>query len=153
MQAYAPLFTNVNKGARQFSTNLIGYDAAKSYGSPSYYVQLMFNSHRGDEILSSSPNVVTGLYTSVTRDSRTKTIFIKAANSSGVPRTVSIEIAGTRVAHDGKLVILSGNPEDTNSIENPRNVIPVEHALHVGPNFENTFPAYSVTVLEVHGGK
>ncbi len=37
MQCYAPLFVNVNPGARQWRPNLIGYDALRSYGSPSYY--------------------------------------------------------------------------------------------------------------------
>lgn len=36
MQAYAPLFANVNKGAFQVAPNLIGFDALNSYGSPSY---------------------------------------------------------------------------------------------------------------------
>jgi hypothetical protein len=42
---------NVNPGARQWGTNLIGYDAVKSYGSPSYYVQKMFGQNRGDVVL------------------------------------------------------------------------------------------------------
>jgi alpha-N-arabinofuranosidase len=42
---YAPLFANVNKAtatapkAWQWDSDLIGYDALKSFGSPSYYVQ------------------------------------------------------------------------------------------------------------------
>lgn len=48
MQCYAPLFVNVNKGAWQWPTNLIGYDAASSFGSPSYYAQAMFSRNWGD---------------------------------------------------------------------------------------------------------
>ena len=35
MSAYAPLLVNVNPGGMQWETDLIGYDAVKSYGSPS----------------------------------------------------------------------------------------------------------------------
>jgi len=51
LEAYAPLLVNVNPGARQWGTNLIGYDALNSFGSPSYYVQKMFGTNRGDVIL------------------------------------------------------------------------------------------------------
>jgi alpha-N-arabinofuranosidase len=51
MNCYAPLFVNVNPGARQWAVNLIGYDAITSFGSPSYYVQKMFSNNRGDVVL------------------------------------------------------------------------------------------------------
>jgi alpha-N-arabinofuranosidase len=51
MNCYAPLFVNVNPGARQWAVNLIGYDALRSFGSPSYYVQKMFSNNRGDVVL------------------------------------------------------------------------------------------------------
>jgi alpha-L-arabinofuranosidase len=51
ISCYAPLLVNVNRGARQWGTNLIGYDALNSFGSPSYYVQKMFGSNRGDVVL------------------------------------------------------------------------------------------------------
>jgi alpha-L-arabinofuranosidase len=48
MNCYAPLFVNVNKGAWQWPTNLIGYDAANCFGSPSYYAQSIFSKAWGD---------------------------------------------------------------------------------------------------------
>nr|MDQ2686857.1 DUF1080 domain-containing protein [Armatimonadota bacterium] len=51
ISAYAPLLVNVNPGASQWGTNLIGYDALNSYGSPSYWAQVMFNNNRGDVVL------------------------------------------------------------------------------------------------------
>lgn len=51
LSCYAPLLVNVNRGARQWGTNLIGYDALNSFGSPSYYMQTMFNNNRGDVVL------------------------------------------------------------------------------------------------------
>ena len=51
MNCYAPLLVNVNPGARQWAVDLIGYDALKSFGSPSYFVQKMFSNNRGDVVL------------------------------------------------------------------------------------------------------
>lgn len=51
MNCYAPLFVNVNPGARQWAVNLIGYDALTSFGSPAYYVQKMFATNKGDVVL------------------------------------------------------------------------------------------------------
>jgi alpha-N-arabinofuranosidase len=51
MSSYAPLFVNVNKGGMQWPTDLIGYDALTSYGSPSYYVQKMFSLNHGDVVV------------------------------------------------------------------------------------------------------
>jgi alpha-N-arabinofuranosidase len=51
MNAYAPVFVNVNPGGRQWAVDLIGYDALTSFGSPSYYVQKMFSNNRGNVVL------------------------------------------------------------------------------------------------------
>ncbi|MGD0463571.1 MAG: alpha-L-arabinofuranosidase C-terminal domain-containing protein [Tepidisphaeraceae bacterium] len=51
MSAYAPLLVNVNKGASQWGTNLIGYDSFSSFGSASYYAQKMFSQNLGDTVL------------------------------------------------------------------------------------------------------
>jgi alpha-N-arabinofuranosidase len=55
LESYAPLFVNVSDlgpgGSMQWRSDLIGYDALTSYGSPSYYAQQMFSTHHGDEIL------------------------------------------------------------------------------------------------------
>lgn len=59
MECYAPLLVNVNpadpaKGypkGWQWNTNLIGYDALRSFGSPSYYAQAMLADNQGDVVL------------------------------------------------------------------------------------------------------
>lgn len=59
MQCYAPLLANVNpedkaKGypkAWQWPTNMIGYDALGSYGSPSYHALALFAQNQGDRVL------------------------------------------------------------------------------------------------------
>ena len=63
MQCYAPLLVNVNPGGSQWGTNLIGYNALSSFGSPSYYAQKMFAENRGDRVMPVDvvPQVVTNV--------------------------------------------------------------------------------------------
>jgi len=49
MASYAPLFANVQYKA--WNPDLICFDAARSYGTPSYYVQQMFAVNRADVVL------------------------------------------------------------------------------------------------------
>ena len=51
-ESYAPLFTRVDPGGMQWQVDLIGYNSTTSYGSPSYYLQSMFATHHGDEVVS-----------------------------------------------------------------------------------------------------
>lgn len=59
LECYAPLLVNVSpadpvKGyprAWQWPTNLIGYDALHSFGSPSYYAQAILGQNKGDAVL------------------------------------------------------------------------------------------------------
>jgi alpha-L-arabinofuranosidase len=60
MAAYAPLFVNVND--RTWNPDLIGFDSARCYGTPSYYVQQLFSVYRGTHTLPTrvqSPNALT----------------------------------------------------------------------------------------------
>ena len=54
MNCYAPLFVNVNPGAMQWTTDLIGYDTMTAYGSPAYWAQQMFANHVGDSVVNIS---------------------------------------------------------------------------------------------------
>jgi alpha-L-arabinofuranosidase len=47
MTSYAPLFVNVND--RKWNPDLICFDSARSYGTPSYFVQQMFAGNRPDK--------------------------------------------------------------------------------------------------------
>jgi alpha-L-arabinofuranosidase len=63
MAAYAPLFVNVND--RTWNPDLIGFDSARCYGTPSYYVQQLFSRYRGTHVLPTrvqAPNALTDAY-------------------------------------------------------------------------------------------
>jgi alpha-L-arabinofuranosidase len=153
MASYAPLLTNINPGALQWDTDLIGYDAVNSYGSPSYYAQVMFAQHLGNQILGSE---ITGpasrLFVSATRDAASDTIHLKLVNGSSTPQRVQIRLNGvSNVKRDATLVTLQGRtPEDTNSINDPKHILPVSSTIHnAAASFEHTMPAYSIQVLDI----
>jgi alpha-N-arabinofuranosidase len=136
MSCYAPLFVNVNPGAMQWKTDLIGYDALTSYGSPAYYAQQIFSTHHGDDVLATSsesiptfrwqPSArrrngveqepppardVPTLFFDATRDSRSGTIYLKVVNSRAEAQPVQIEIGGvSRIAEKGQAITLHPNP-------------------------------------------
>jgi alpha-L-arabinofuranosidase len=60
LASYAPLFANVN--GIQWHPDLIYYDNARSFGTPSYYVQKLFSQSRGDAVL---PTVVVNSNTAI----------------------------------------------------------------------------------------
>ena len=93
MNCYAPMFVNVNPGARQWRPNLIGYDGLRVYGSPSYYAIKLFSTHLGDEILKAT-TADTEVLTSVTRDSKSGTIYAKLVNASDADAPVQITVTG-----------------------------------------------------------
>ncbi len=169
MECYAPLLVNVNPGARQWRPDLIGYDALEWYGSPSYYAQAMFGAHHGDQILATQaeniptrPGRRTGegqshrraeqidqLFFDATRDSHTGTIYLKIVNCLGTPQPVKVEIHGASVDSRGREVVLKAKSlDDTNSIDQPRNIVPVSREVGgLGAQFTRTLPAYSISVL------
>jgi alpha-L-arabinofuranosidase len=150
MQCYAPLLVNVNPGGRQWRPNLIGYDALRSFGSPSYYTIKLFSTNVGDEIL--KVNITgTPLLTSVTRQRKTGVIFIKHVNPDAEPQTVTINLQGARsVGKAATVTTLAAAPEETNSMESPTVVVPKTTKINnVQSTFTYTFPPHSVTLLKI----
>lgn len=154
MAAYAPLLVNVNPGGLQWETDLIGYDTLTSYGSPSYYAQVMFSKYIGDQVLQS--NLSGGgprLFYSVTGNSAKGILYLKIVNADSMAQSVNIKLnGGTGVESRGKLISLSATtPDETNSIREPQKIVPVETALtNVTATFQHTLPPYSIHVLELH---
>jgi alpha-N-arabinofuranosidase len=153
MNSYAPLFVNVNPGGEQWATDLIGYDALTSYGSPSYWTQEMFATHLGTEVVDCTlENVPPRLYASVTRDESKHKLFVKVVNANSTAQPMAIALSGTKkLAAQATLTTMSGKtPNATNSIMHPDEVKPVERKVPVsGPKFTQTFAPYSVNVLEL----
>jgi len=153
MASYAPLLVNVNPGGMQWSSDLIGYDAGSSYGSPSYYAQVMFSNHLGDQILNATlDGSAPKLFYSVTRKSSDGTVYLKLVNASSTPLPLHLQLKGaSTIDKTGKLVTLSAKTTAaTNSIIQPTAIVPVESGLDdVAAQFAHTIPGFAIQILEL----
>jgi alpha-N-arabinofuranosidase len=153
MASYAPLLVNVNPGGMQWQSDLIGYDAISSYGSPSYYAQVMFGSYHGDEIPESSTSGDDlRFFYSVTRKSDTGEIFVKLVNATSDVKPVSIALDGApNVKKIANVVTLRANTlAATNSIDRPKEILPVESRFErAGASFTYDLPPYSIQVIRL----
>jgi alpha-N-arabinofuranosidase len=153
MASYAPLLVNVRPGGMQWSSDLIGYDAMKSYGSPSYYAQVMFASclgdHTADSTLSGGGDK---FFYSATFSSKSNKACVKLVNVTSTPQSLSLNLTGLGSAvHQAHLSTLKGNTVwATNTIEHPERIVPVSSALTIkGEHLNHTVPGYAIQVLEV----
>ena len=110
MHCYAPLFVNVNPGGMQWKTDLIGYNALESYGSPAYYAQVMFANHIGE----CNPEIGfegrsgSSLPYSVTRQTKTGKVYLKVVNPGKTEQSVKIVLQGlAKIQEDGQAVTLT----------------------------------------------
>ncbi|HWC17744.1 MAG TPA: alpha-L-arabinofuranosidase A, partial [Terriglobales bacterium] len=152
MASYAPLLVNVNPDGMQWETNLIGYDAMRSYGSPAYYAQVMFGTYVGDTVPASNlENGGPKLFYSVTKDTHQKRVYLKLVNAASVPKTIDVKFSGGTLAKTGKLVMLkASSTEATNTLEQPRNILPADTPLrNISSELHYTVPAYSIQVIQV----
>jgi alpha-N-arabinofuranosidase len=157
----------------QWESDLIGYDALNSYGSPSYHVETMFAQNCGTDILpvkaegipvieqtppagrrggTPPPRRVAALYYSATRDPKSGVIFLKVVNVDGKAQRINLQLNGAaRISSKGQAVVLSASsPSDTNLINDRDKMVPhTEKISGVSANFTREFPPFSVTVLKL----
>jgi len=87
-----------------------------------------------------------------TRDSKTGKVYLKVVNTLGSAQNVSIELKGVNnVVANGTLVELKADkPEDTNSINDPQKIVPVQSQINgLGKSFVRTFAPYSINILQI----
>ena len=184
MSCYAPLFVNVNTAtatapkAWQWDSDLIGYNALNSYGSPSYYVQQLFGNYIGDKIIpitaeniptqprplsrrdsadgiTKAPLVPTVFY-SATQNKKTGAVYLKLVNTTGKKQPVNLNLTGIKkVSPDAILFVIKGDKtQDTNSITDPEKIIPVKSAIKgIASGFTQTLEPYSVNIIQLQVGK
>ena len=159
--------------AWQWDSDLIGYNALSSYGSPSYYVQKIFSDYLGNKVVPATfenipvqnrpltkkdsadgikPKTVPTIFYSATLSDSTRIIYLKVVNTTGKKQTIKINIEGApKVLPEATVVVIkSDKPDDTNTISNPKKIIPVTTiAKGLGKNFKQSFEPYSVTVMQI----
>jgi alpha-N-arabinofuranosidase len=184
MSCYAPLFVNVNTAtatapkAWQWDSDLIGYNALTSYGSPAYYVQKLFGNYLGNKIvpvtaeniptqprpltrrdstdgITTAPHVPTVFY-SATKDTKTGAIYIKIINTTAKQQPIEINLNGvTYISPDATLIVIKGDkPDDTNTITDPEKIVPVSSTINkITKRFTRNLDPYSVSIFQLQTGK
>lgn len=153
MASYAPLFARI--GYTQWSPDMIWFDDANSYGSPTYYVQKLYSNNLGDYTLKSTLKEYgegTGVYANASYDTETGDIIVKIANSNAVAKTIPIELDESFDINGTVSVeqIASFPVTLWNTIADPETVYPNKNAIYdFTHNYDYTVPRSSFTVLRI----
>lgn len=166
-------------GGQQWATDLIGYNSLSSFGSTSYYVQKLYAQNRGDAVLphqivpqvtpepltpppgrgrggaaATAPAGATPppapLFASATREDATGDVILKVVNYRDVNQHLEVDLQGLQAVRGATGEIITGDPNDVNTIAEPTKVAPKPLMLTVsGPKFTQQFPANSVSVIRI----
>ncbi|HWT66383.1 MAG TPA: alpha-L-arabinofuranosidase C-terminal domain-containing protein [Terracidiphilus sp.] len=149
MSSYAPLMAHVD--AWQWKPDEIWFDNLRSFGTPNYYVQLLYANNTGTRLVPATSRLEDGLYTSAVLDERTHEWIVKAINTTAKVRKVEIRIDGAKAGATAKVITLrSATLEAENSFEHPQAVAPVTGTAVVKDGVIATeLGAYSVNVYRV----
>jgi len=157
--SYAPLFANVD--AWQWTPDLIWFDNLNSYGTPNYYVQKLYATNRGTQVLpmllANQPLTgQNGLYASAVFDNRTNEIILKMVNATDLVKNQPVTLnVKKRLDSKASLIVLkSDSPDAVNSLEQPKLITPIEQLLAMkGKSLNailppNSFSVYKIKVLK-----
>ena len=151
MAAYAPLLVNINPGGSQWDTDLIGYNALSSYGSPSYYAQTMFSGCLGDHTVASTlSGAGDKVFYSATASKHELCVKLVNASSDAQPMTLKLDGvgAGSHAVHVATLHAES--TEATNTMAMPEAIKPVSSSAAVRDEvLSAVLPGYSIQVMEI----
>jgi alpha-N-arabinofuranosidase len=152
MAAYAPLLVNVCPGALQWTPDLIGFDAMRTYASPSYYAQSLFAEHLGDGTPRSSlAGTGDRFFYSATVGSHDHVLHLKLVNASNSDQALSIELHGVSAVHTATVISLHGaSYAATNSMQDPNLIVPKTTTAHVpAGGWQHTVPALTIQVIDI----
>ncbi len=148
---YAPLFSHVE--GSQWGPDLIWFDNLESYRTPNWYVQMLYGTNPGTNMLTLTEGGKAvagqdGLYASAVYDKPSGQYIVKVGNSSDKAQEVTFNFNGIKKLTDGKAWVMQcDDPRAENSLENKTLVSPKEIAVATEGNKVNvSVPAKSFTV-------
>ena len=157
MATYAPLFAHVE--GWQWRPDMIWYDNLRTARSCSYYVQQLYSTHKGTNVLDLKMNGKPvagnddqdGLFASAVYDANTGEYIVKVANTKAVPQQLSLNFTLKKKQaplSSGKVIELtSTDMKLENTVDNPNAVKPAEKTIAVtGNTLDVSIPASSFQV-------
>ena len=85
-----------------------------------------------------------------TKDNQKGHIYLKVVNAVNNTQKVQIALEGiAKLASTAtKIELKAAHSEDTNTLENPKNIVPVSSKVKVGKNAKYTLSPYSITIFQ-----
>ncbi len=144
MASYAPLLAR--EGMQQWTPDLIWFNAREVLLTPNYYVQQMFASTVGDQVVESDVRSLNKrIYHIVTRtDNR---LYVKLVNVSEYADQMTLNLQNVP---DGMASVnrLTGDKDAVNTFQNKENVVPQKDRVTLeNGSLTLELPAYSLTIL------
>lgn len=154
MTSYAPLLAHAD--AWQWTPDLIWFNSLDVYGTPNYYVQKLFSTHKGTHLITVTQDgkPVTGqstLYASAVKDAGKQEVIVKVVNMGSEPQSIDLHLSGAEPAGEGTMIVLAGKDKDeVNSFASPRNIYPsAREFAFKGRTAAITLAPRSLTVLKL----
>lgn len=150
MTSYAPLFARI--GYTQWNPDMIWYDDASSYGSPSYYVQSMYSNNNGTYTLETDAEKDYKIYHTQSYDAKSGDIIIKISNPHEYEQRIKLNVDNS-FDITGKMSVetLSGNSlDDINSIESPENIAPQKETQSFTNGMDFVINPLTFAVIRIH---
>lgn len=154
LTSYAPLMAH--EEAWQWTPDLLWFNNLEAYGSANYYVQKLFATNKGTDLIaitSNGKNLIgqNNLYASAVKDMNTKEVIIKLINTSSIIQDVNLELKGIKIDTKGiKTTLTSTNLQEVNSFENPKKISPTEEVIKTKENrVTSSLSAYSVNIIKI----
>lgn len=158
MATYAPLFAHVE--GWQWRPDLIWFDNLQSYPTSSYYVQQLYSTNKGTNVVPVTMNGSwvkgdedqNGLFASGVYDSNDGSYIVKVVNTGKTSQQLEIELKGLNDLEYCETIILESfdGGDAENSLSNPSKIIPMKGILPTYGNHVNAeIPAESMMVFRV----
>lgn len=126
---YAPLFAHVE--GWQWRPDLIWFDNLSSVRSANWYVQMLYGTNKGTNVLPLTENgkAVTGadgLYATACLDKPAKSYIVKVANTADKPQQLVLTFNGVKSLKAGKAITMqSSDAQAENTLQNKNVIVPV----------------------------
>lgn len=154
MISYAPALAKVN--AQCIDVNLIWFNSHEVCLTPDYYTQLLFANNLGTQYISTDLNMAdSGVYESVTVDTKEQVIYVKLVNSQYKNVDLTLDIQGFGNVNTASNQYLSETFKAAcNEIGEELHVAPKEKTYSLNDNKLNfTLEGLSVNVIRIPYGE
>jgi len=155
MCSYAPLFAHVD--AWQWRPDLIWFDNLNVVATPNYYVQKLFSTNKGTDVVKILENnmVLAGkdsLYSSAVIDKKNGDLIIKLVNSSSKAQQIELNIEGVKLAKKNAVMqeLAVNDLYSYNTLSELDKLKPVEKTIELRSNkIEQLLAPFSVNVIKL----